>query len=107
MNKSNEEMFAEKSFIKDISWCGVATNSNTSVVDVKQGKIVRVRPLHYDWKYSPEEFNPWKIEARGQIFEPSEKTLIPPLSLSYKKRCYSPDRVRYPLKRVDFNPAGE
>ena len=59
----------EESYIKDISWCGESYGSNASVVDVKDGKIVRIRPLHYDWKYDPEEFNPWKIEARGQTFE--------------------------------------
>ena len=32
------------------------------------------------------------------------KTLIPPLSLAYKKRVYSPARIRYPMKRVDFDP---
>ena len=35
------------------------------------------------------------------------KTLIPPLSLGYKKRVYSPNRVLYPLKRVDWDPDGE
>ncbi len=96
----------EKAYIKDISWCGESYGSNASVVDVKDGKIVRIRPLHYDWKYQPMEFNPWKIEAHGQTFEPTMKTLIPPLTLSYKKRCYSPNRVRYPLKRVDFDHKG-
>jgi len=59
----------EKSFVKDISFCGVANGANASVVDVKNGRVLRVRPLHYDWKYKPEEFNPWKIKARGQVFE--------------------------------------
>jgi molybdopterin guanine dinucleotide-containing S/N-oxide reductase-like protein len=97
----------EQSYVKDISWCGESYGSNASVVDVKDGKIIRIRPLHYDWQYRPEEFNPWKIEARGQTFEPTMKTLIPPLTLSYKKRCYSPNRIRYPLKRVDFDPKGD
>ena len=35
------------------------------------------------------------------------KTLLPPLSLGYKKRVYSPNRILYPLKRVDFDPNGE
>jgi len=104
--KLRKEAGEEKSLVKDISWCGVANGSNASVVDVKNGKIVRIRPLRYDWKYKPEEFNPWKIEARGQVFEPSMKTLIPPLTLAYKKRAYSPSRILYPLKRVDFDPKG-
>jgi molybdopterin guanine dinucleotide-containing S/N-oxide reductase-like protein len=97
----------EKTCIKDISWCGASFCSNATAVDVKDGKIVRVRPLHYDWKYQPEEFNPWVMEARGQTFRPSMKTLVPPLSLSYKKRAYSPNRILYPLKRVDWDPRGE
>ncbi len=105
-DKTGKKVPKEKSFIKDISFCGVSDGSNTSVVDVKNGRMVRIRPLHYDWKYKPEEFNPWKIEARGQSFEPRMKTLIPPITLSYKKRCYSPNRIRYPLKRVDWDPHG-
>ena len=46
------------------------------------------------------------MHARGQTFEPGDKTLPPPLSIAYKKRLYSPARIRYPMKRVDFDPAG-
>ena len=70
-------------------------------------KIVRIRPLHFDSKYKPEEFGPWKIEARGQTFEPTMRTLLPPYSIAYKNRVYSPNRVMYPLKRVDWDPKGE
>ena len=35
------------------------------------------------------------------------KTLIPPYSIAYKKRVYSPARIRYPMKRVDWDPNGE
>jgi anaerobic selenocysteine-containing dehydrogenase len=82
-------------------------NANSSVVDVKNGKILRIRPLHYDWKYDKEKFNPWKMEVRGHVFEPGMKSLIPPYSLAYKKRVYSPNRIKYPLKRVDWNPDGD
>ena len=74
---------------------------------VKDGKIIRIRPMHYDWKYKKEDLNPWKMEVRGSTFEPSMKTLIPPYSLAYKKRVYSPARIRYPMMRVDFDPDGE
>ena len=83
-----------------------ASDTNTAMVDVKDGKIIRIRPLHYDWKYKPEEFNPWRIEARGKVFEPGMKMIIPPYSLGYKKRIYSPNRILYPLKRVDWDPNG-
>jgi trimethylamine-N-oxide reductase (cytochrome c) len=100
---------AEKTLIRDISFCGVPENgSNASMVDVKDGKILRIRPMHYDWKYDPEkDMNPWKMEVRGKTFEPSMKTLIPPYSIAYKKRVYSPARIRYPMMRVDFDPNGD
>jgi hypothetical protein len=47
------------------------------------------------------------MHARGKTFEPSDKTLIPPISLAYKKRVFSPARIKYPMKRVDFDPNGE
>src|SRR5512135_3646174 len=96
-----------KSYPKGIGFCSVGADANSSVIDVKDGKIIRIKPLHFDWKYRPEEFNPWKIEARGQEFEPTMKSLIPPYSLAYRKRVYSPNRILYPLKRVDWDPDGE
>ena len=105
----SERQVGRKTLVRDISFCGVPENgSNASMVDVKDGKIIRIRPMHYDWKYDPEKhMNPWKMEVRGSTFEPSMKTLIPPYSIAYKKRVYSPARVRYPMKRVDWDPNGE
>jgi anaerobic selenocysteine-containing dehydrogenase len=97
----------EKTIAKGLGFCGNGFDANSVFVDVKDGKIVRIRPLHYDDKYDPTHYKPWKIEARGKTFEPSTKSLIPPLSLAYKKRVYSPNRILYPLKRVDWDPQGE
>jgi len=99
-----------ETFRKALNWAGHAFGASTAEVDVKNGKIVRIRPLHYDAQDDPEVFNPgraWKIEARGKVFEPLMKTLLPPLSVGYKKRVYSPNRIKYPLKRVDWDPNGE
>jgi anaerobic selenocysteine-containing dehydrogenase len=97
----------EKSFIKGLGFCNTTKDSNPSIIDVKDGKIVRVRPLHFDWKYDKQQFNPWKMEAHGKVLEPLMKSLIPPYSLAYKKRVYSPNRVLFPLKRMDWDPHGE
>jgi molybdopterin guanine dinucleotide-containing S/N-oxide reductase-like protein len=97
----------EKTVVKGMSFCGIAQDGNSIQVDVKDGKIVRIRPLHFDWKYSHKHLKPWKIEARGQVFEPTMKQLIPPITLAYKNRVYSPNRILYPLKRADFDPKGE
>ena len=98
---------SEKQCVVGLGFCGPGAGANTSVADVKDGKLVRLRPLHLDWKYDPKQFNTWKMEARGKSFEPRLKSLIPPFSLAYKKRVYSSNRVLYPLKRVDFDPNGE
>jgi molybdopterin guanine dinucleotide-containing S/N-oxide reductase-like protein len=102
-------MSEQKTVIKGLGFCGnePLAGSNAAAVDVKDGKIIRIRPLHFDWKYKAEEINPWKIEARGKVFEAGWKTLLPPFSLGYKQRVYSPNRIKYPLKRVDWNPKGE
>src|SRR4030042_6941483 len=97
MQKHGREADDEKTFIKGLGFCAAAGNGNVSEIDVKNGKIVRIRPLHYDRKYKPAAFRPGKIEARGKTFEPAMKSLIPPFSLAYKKRIYSPNRILYPL----------
>lgn len=105
--KDSHKKRESKSIVKGIGFCAFGDDANTSVVDIKDGRIIRIRPLHFDWQYDEKVFKPWKMKARGQVFEPSKKTLIPPLSLAYKKRIYSPNRILYPLKRVDWNPDGK
>ncbi|MFC1901337.1 molybdopterin-dependent oxidoreductase [Chloroflexota bacterium] len=110
MPKENVKNNEVKTFRKVLSWCGHGLGSSTGEVDVKDGKIIRIRPLHYDAIHNPEDFNPgntWTIKARGKVFEPRMKTLLSPLGIAYKKRVYSPNRIMYPLKRVDWDPNGE
>ena len=107
MAQKEKSEAGEKTLIKSSGFCACSECSNLSVVDVKDGKIIRTRPFRYDWKYKPEEFKPWKIEARGKVFEPPMKSGLTPFGLGYKKRIYSPNRILYPLKRVDWDPNGE
>src|SRR4030042_93155 len=97
----------EKTIVKGLSFGGVTEDANAAQVDIKNGRIVRIRPLHFGSKYKPEELKPWKSEARGRAFEPTMKTLLPPFTLAYKNRVFSPNRTMYPLKRIDWNPGGE
>ena len=106
-DKHRKEAEEEKSFIKGFGLCSGGSGGNPGVVDVKNGQIVRIRPLHYDAEYSIEELKPWEIEARGSVFKPMMKSLLPPFSLAYKKRLHSPNRILYPLKRIDWEPNGE
>lgn len=96
-----------KTVLKALGLGGYLGGGAEGMVDVKDGKILRIRPFRYDWKYKREEVNTWKFEKDGKSLEASWKSLPGPFSLAYKKRVYSPNRIKYPLKRVDWDPGGE
>jgi anaerobic selenocysteine-containing dehydrogenase len=96
-----------KTVLRTIGLSGTVNGGAEGAVDVKDGKILRIRPLHYDWKYDRRALNPWKFQRNGKTLEPNWKSLPSPFSLAYKKRVYSPNRIKYPLKRVDWDPNGE
>ena len=98
---------SEKTVLKSLGQCSFALNADPSAIDVKDGRILRIRPQHYDEKYTREQINPWKIEKNGKVLEPSMKAAVAPYMIAYKKRVYSPNRIKYPLKRVDWDPNGE
>jgi anaerobic selenocysteine-containing dehydrogenase len=95
----------EGTFMVGLGWSDIGHSTISGMVDVKNGRIVRIRPTHYDWKYP--ELKPWTFEARGKVWQSSMKSALAPFSLAYKKRAYSPNRIMYPLKRVDWDPDGE
>jgi molybdopterin guanine dinucleotide-containing S/N-oxide reductase-like protein len=97
----------DKTVYKSLSQCSFAQGGEVSAVDVKNGKILRIRPHHYEEKYEKEKIAPWKIEKDGITYEAPLKGLIAPYQLAYKKRVYSPNRIQYPLKRVDWDPNGD
>jgi molybdopterin guanine dinucleotide-containing S/N-oxide reductase-like protein len=97
----------EKTVIKSLAQCSFAIHGDPSDVDVRDSRIIRIRPHHYDEKYTKEQINPWRIKKDGKVIEPLMKSVIAPYQLAYKKRVYSPNRIKYPLKRVDWDPNGE
>lgn len=97
----------DKSVYKSLALGGLLGGGGECSVDVKNGKVVRIRPWHYDEKYSREQLRPWKIQRNGATLEPLMKSLPGTFSLAYKKRALSTNRIKYPLLRVDFDPNGE
>lgn len=73
------------------------------LVHVKDGRIIRVRPLRLD----ESDPKPWTIEVKGKKYSPPRKTTLSTYVLAERNRIYSDDRVAYPRKRVDFNPNGD
>ena len=49
---------SDKTVYKTTGHCGFGSGSNTAAVDVKDGRIARIRPLHLDDKYTEDEINP-------------------------------------------------
>ena len=97
----------DKTVFKALGLSGGIFGAVPCAVDVKNGRIIRIRPLHYDSEYDPKSFNAWEIKKNGKSLKPLMKALPSPFSLAYKKRAYSPNRIRYPMKRVDWDPNGE
>ncbi len=93
--------------IKTMGFCGPCCASDPAEIDVKDGKILRTRPFSYTGRRSTEELNSWSIKARGREFKAKEKSEITPFAVAYKERVYSPNRILYPMQRVDFDPKGE
>ncbi len=79
------------------------TNGGPISVYVKDGKIVRVRPL----QVPPEELKPWVIEADGKKYSPPRTFRLSPPCHAERNRVDSYNRILYPMKRVDFDPNGE
>lgn len=98
---------ADKTVMQNMSLCSFGNGANGTCIDVKDGRIVRMRPIHFGQWYTKEDLNYWTIKARGHEFEPGMETYCPPFSIAYKTRTYSPNRIPYPLKRVDWDPDGE
>jgi trimethylamine-N-oxide reductase (cytochrome c) len=100
------DISVERQVIRGTGLIGPRDTGAPTLVDVTEGRITRIRPLPYEMNYDREEFNAWKMEAKGKTLEPQMKAAVGPLGLAYKKRVYSKNRVCYPLKRVDWDPNG-
>jgi molybdopterin guanine dinucleotide-containing S/N-oxide reductase-like protein len=80
------------------------TQGGPVFVYVKDGRIIRIRPLTFD---ENEKVPTWNIEAHGRTFSAPRRVTLSPYVLSQKARTYSESRIKYPLKRIDFNPKAE
>ncbi len=79
------------------------TNGGPVRVHVRDGEIIRVRPL----VYGENDAASWTIDARDRKFTPLRKACVASYTLSERGRVYSEKRIKYPYKRVDFDPDGE
>src|SRR5512137_2821057 len=106
-SRKKVDVTPDKTVIRALSQGGLLGGTGEVMVDVKDGKILRIRPFDFDWKFDGESFRPWKLERNGETLEPGMRSRPAPYMTAYKKRTYSPNRVKYPLKRIDWDPDGE
>jgi trimethylamine-N-oxide reductase (cytochrome c) len=78
------------------------TNAGPISVYVRDGRVTRIRPLVAEEK----DFRPWTLEADGKKYAPARKFNLAPYVHAERDRLYSEDRIRYPMKRADFDPNG-
>jgi len=98
---------AHKRTIKAAGLQGPISGPPTWVDSDSDGKVIRVRPFYYDELADMKEKRLWKLEERGSEFSPPTRTVHGAFFVGYKTRVYSRNRVRWPLKRVDWDPKGE
>ena len=100
-------MADKKTVLRPIACGGVG--GEICAVDSEDDKIVRIRPFDYTTSYTEEELEParWSFEAGGKEFKADLESVPNIFGLAYKERVYSKNRVKYPLKRVDWDPNGE
>ncbi len=100
-------MADKKTVFKTTGFCGPCSASEPVEIDVEDGKMIRVRPFSYVEHQSNDGLNAWTIKAHGKEFKAAEKSGISPYAVLTKNRVYSPNRILYPMKRVDWDPQGE
>ena len=79
------------------------TNGGPIKVYVKDGKVIRIRPI----VLGKEDAASWTLDINGRKFTPPRKTTLTPAAMTHRLQVYSKDRLKYPLKRVDFDPQGK
>jgi anaerobic selenocysteine-containing dehydrogenase len=79
---------------------------------VRNGRLAWVEPL----RYTKEDATPWSWTINGKTISPmdvewggTEKRMISisQATAALRAKLYSPDRPRYPMKRVGFAPGGK
>ena len=79
------------------------TNGGPISVHVEDDKVTRIEPLVIDDK----DYKSWVISTDDGDYAPPRKVTVPPFVYTERNRLYSENRIKYPMKRVDFDPHGE
>ncbi len=91
--------------IRSASMQGV-TGGDPMSVDIKNGKVIRCRAFRYNESYNETELAARTpiLSAKGKTCTLRDRSYPNYFTFGYKHRLYCPNRVKYPLQRVDFDP---
>ncbi len=78
------------------------TNAGPISVYVKDGKVIRIRPLVAE----ESDFTPWTIMAGGKRYSPPKKFALSPYVHAERQRLYSEDRHQASDKEGGFRSTG-
>lgn len=93
--KEIKEREKEKSYV-------TSTFGGAVVVTVKNGRVIKTDPMPI-----PDDVPQYQIKARGKVFKPPRKCLPDMWAHGYRRWVYDTARIRYPLKRVGWEPGGK
>jgi hypothetical protein len=68
----------DRTVLRALALGGLLGGCDPSCVDVKNGRIIRIRPMHFDWKYDRTSFNPWRFKRDGRVLESNFKNIPSP-----------------------------
>jgi hypothetical protein len=83
----------------------IGTLQNLTEIDVKHGRIIRTRALHYDSRQP--DIQPWSITARGKTWTVPTKNPLSPLHITTVKESIPPEEYCILFKGFDWEPGGD
>ena len=86
----------DKTVLRTIGLSGGHHWRGRGAVDVKDGKIVRIRPLHYDWKYDRQALIPGNSRETARPWNPTGNPSPVPILWPIKKESIRPTVLNIP-----------
>ncbi len=68
MGRTKKKIESVRTVLKSLGQCSFTRNGDPSAIDVKDGKILRIRPLHFDEKYTKRRAPSLENRERGARF---------------------------------------
>ena len=76
------------------------TNGGPVFVYVKDGRITRIRPM----VFNENDARTWTLDIDGKKYTHPHKAAVAPFAMLERTKVYSADRIKYPYKRIDWDP---